>query len=165
MSFSIDRLATLPEAAEYMKINVEVLKKLNADGTGPEFIMEKGKPRYDWNDLDEFMETRTICVDGSVIDKVKSKILGYADHYGIPVPIVAAYCTQEGPGERTLSLVDPVGRRPCHGGGYKFGDGDGYRANGYILREVADPELAGFSDEKYLGMNAVVPRYKVLRSR
>ncbi len=159
MNFNMICMATLSEAAEYMRIDVEVLKKLNKNGTGPHVIMEKGTPHYDWDDLDKFMETHTICVGGSVIDKVKSKIMGCADHNGRQVPILAAYCIYEGPGERMLRLIGPDGRRHYHGGGSKFGDGDGIRSEGYIVHEVTDPELAGFSDEKYLGDNALTTSF------
>ena len=169
-SFMEDNMLYLPEdmaefanidsAAQGLRIPVSVLRKILKNGTGPKATWYKGKPYIEWKDLEDFHLHHTICVDGTVIDKVKSKLMGYAEKDGRTYPVYACYCfDNDGVSEyRDLYLIAPDGKRHQHGAYREFGSGDGERGV-YFIQEVHDPELAGFSDEKYLGWNALHPKY------
>ncbi len=170
MFLELSNLADIDLAAEELKISVGMLKKLIKAHTGPKATIIDGKAYFDLDELREFKVRKTICKDGTVIPKVTSTVLGYQKRDdGEERPILACYCTGfdtsglDNPGEwRVLVLIGPDGEYRSHLGYKEFGSGDGYRSDGYFLKEVDDPELAGFSDEKYLGRNALHPKYKVV---
>ncbi|MBP3730222.1 MAG: hypothetical protein J6I40_01975 [Mailhella sp.] len=165
-SDKLARMANLAEAAEHLRISVAILKKLNADHTGPAFGIFKDDPFYAWDDLNYFMAAYTICRDGTVIPKVKAEVLGHKlDDHGREFPVLACCCAgKHDDGTRVLWLIGPDGVLHSHLGEKEFGSGDGYRSEGYFIQEVSDPELAGFSDEKYLGKNALHPQYEHVKA-
>ena len=156
----IDRMATLPEAADWLWIPASMLEKLIKEGNGPEHTVVDGKAYFDWDDLDEFRRTRTICRDGSVIGRVKARVLGSVKRNGKDFPVVACFCSGlDDGGARILKLIAPDGTRNAHKGEKEFGSGDGHRAEGYFAKEVTDPVQAGFDDSLYLGDNALYHAY------
>ena len=157
----MDQFANAAVAAQGLRIPVSVLRKILKNGTGPKATWYKGKPYIEWNDLEDFNVHHTICVDGTVIDKVTAKILGYKDGE----PIFACYCIDDdGISEsRNLFHVGPDGKVHKNGAERGFGSENGHRGEGYYIQEVRNPELAGFSDEKYLGWNALHPQYRYVQ--
>ncbi len=156
--------ANIPEAAEFLRIPAAVFKNLLADGTGPESVDFDDGPHFEWDVLEDYRRAKTICRDGQVIPKVTAQVLGYKQEGGKEYPVLACYCTGiSSNGSRTLRLISPLGTRNTHGGGAEFGSGDGVlKSEGYFVKEVSDPKLAGFDDEKYLGNNALDPEYEVV---
>ena len=155
--------ANIPEAAEYLRIPVAVFRQILANGEGPERIEFDDGPHFDWIDLKAYRHAKTICRDGSVIDKVTAKELDRVQEGGTEYPVLACYCVGfDRDGKRILSLIGPHGKLNTHGGDEDFGSGDGFRSEGYYIREVLDPKLAGFDDEKYLGFNALEPEYETV---
>ena len=157
MIINTDFMADIKAAAQHLLVPVPVLQKMIDDDTAPEYIIVKKQILFSWDDLDDFIQAHTICKDGSVIDKVTAKILGYRKHeFGCDLPVLACYHKGYSEnGERLLHLVDLHGNRRSHGGGYEFGEANNTsRFEGYFLEEVTDPELAGLS-EKYTGHNAL----------
>ncbi len=153
--------ANIPEAAEYLRIPVAAFEQILADGTGPEHIDFDDGPHFEWNVLEHFRRAKTICRDGQVIPKITAQVLDYKQDGGREYPVLACYCTGfSRDGSRILRLISPLGTRNTHGGDAVFGSGDGYRSEGYFIREVSDPKLAGFDDEMFLGFNALAPEYE-----
>ncbi len=153
-------LANMALAAACLEIRVEVLEKLMETGTGPDAIIYKGDVRFDLDDVYRFKKTKTIRADGTVVDKIKSTMLGYRQHEGRSRPILACYCTGDDEGDRTLTLIVPSGERKdfASEGGFGSADGTYKPEGGFFLREVTNPELAGLG-EMFFGSNAIEPDF------
>lgn len=55
-----ERLATPPELAEYLAVSVDTLRQWAHRHKGPPYVMVEGARRYRWNEVQEWLEARTV---------------------------------------------------------------------------------------------------------